>query len=295
MRRVATAALAGLIVSLPVMTALPARAEGGLDCRLGICTGSAADATQKPGASGGHTKPSGAVGESGQGAAGSSASQLSAEEIAAAAAFTKKCEGLEGDWSGTLAGGCFLPGGAPVDAAAPPPAGAQQPAAPPVDPAVVARKVIAKLQLPESEPQVGPPPSLNEWQMAAVGYPLWLWTDDDATLSTEAEAEGLEVSLDATATSLTFDMGDGATVTCDPASTRSWSRDIEPAEPSPTCGYVYQEPSQTKAAPSGTYTVTATTTWEVAWTADDESGVETVEQTSSTELPVGELVTVVVE
>lgn len=43
--------------------------------------------------------------------------------------------------------------------------------------ASIARQVTAQLQLPDAAPQVGPDPSLNEWNMAVVGYHLWFWTN----------------------------------------------------------------------------------------------------------------------
>jgi hypothetical protein len=36
---------------------------------------------------------------------------------------------------------------------------------------------VARLQLPTIAPGIGPSPTLNPWNMAAVGYPLWLWAD----------------------------------------------------------------------------------------------------------------------
>jgi hypothetical protein len=36
---------------------------------------------------------------------------------------------------------------------------------------------VARLQLPTVAPGIGPSPDLNRWNMAAVGYPLWLWAD----------------------------------------------------------------------------------------------------------------------
>ena len=36
---------------------------------------------------------------------------------------------------------------------------------------------VARLQLPTIAPGIGPSPNVNQWNMAAVGYPLWLWAD----------------------------------------------------------------------------------------------------------------------
>jgi hypothetical protein len=40
-----------------------------------------------------------------------------------------------------------------------------------------AAMAVARLQLPTIAPGIGPSPDLNPWNMAAVGYPLWLWAD----------------------------------------------------------------------------------------------------------------------
>ena len=51
----------------------------------------------------------------------------------------------------------------------------------PGNPAVTAGQAaaiaVARLQLPTIAPGIGPSPNLNPWNMAAVGYPLWLWAD----------------------------------------------------------------------------------------------------------------------
>ena len=36
---------------------------------------------------------------------------------------------------------------------------------------------VARMQLPTIAPGIGPSPELNPWNIAAVGYPLWLWAD----------------------------------------------------------------------------------------------------------------------
>lgn len=180
----------------------------------------------------------------------------------------------------TLAGFDGAAGGGGVTAAAPPP-----------DPAVVAAQVIARLQLPSGAPKVGPPPEVNRWNMVAVGYPLWLWTEGDTDLQTAAAAQGLSVSLHAKATSTTFDMGEGGSVMCDPDAAPEWVRgESEPGVPSPSCGYTYETASMTKATGwKGTYTVTATTSWTIDWTAGGEAGTVVVERAATAQVPVGEL------
>jgi hypothetical protein len=42
---------------------------------------------------------------------------------------------------------------------------------------------VARLQLPTIAPGIGPSPDLNPWNMAAVGYPWWLWADGPSHVS----------------------------------------------------------------------------------------------------------------
>ena len=161
------------------------------------------------------------------------------------------------------------------------------------------RRVTASLQLPQAYPQVGPDPDWNEWDMAVIGIPLWLWVEGDSHLTASNSDAGLAVSLDATHVSTTFQMGDGTTVTC--ATTKPYVRDaVAPGTPSPVCGHTYQVAPRSPGAASsahqqpGTYTVTATTNWSVDWTAGGYSGTLATQMSGRRDLPVGELQAVVV-
>ncbi|MCW2803266.1 MAG: hypothetical protein JWN06_1483, partial [Propionibacteriaceae bacterium] len=154
-----------------------------------------------------------------------------------------------------------------------------------VTPREVAYLAVARLQLPRVVPGIGPSPKLNEWDMAVVGYPLWLWADGPTHVGPVSQAvANLSVSLDARITKMVFRMGDGATVTCRGTGTK-WSWRVGPAKRSPGCGHTYTKPS----LPKGDYTVTAITYWAVRWSINGSSGVITLPMTSSTQLPVGEL------
>ena len=154
-----------------------------------------------------------------------------------------------------------------------------------VDPQVVAREAVARLRLTAPKPAVGPPPSINRWKMAAVGYPLWLWADGPTQVGPVSQSvANLHVSLEARMTSVTYQMGDGHTVDCATGGTK-WSRSVPAGKPSPTCGYRYPKPS----LPEGNYTVTATTRWAVDWSINGTTGTIPYTQTSSTSVPVGEL------
>lgn len=152
----------------------------------------------------------------------------------------------------------------------------------------IAREVTASLQLPAANPHVGPDPSWNEWNMAVVGHPLWLWTEGPNSLSASNSDYGLTVTLQATHARTVFTMGDGSTVTC--TSTKPYDRNtVKPGTPSPVCGHVYEMPPK-----SGMYTVAATAYWSVAWTAGGYSGTLPTTMTASRQLPVGELQAIVV-
>jgi hypothetical protein len=144
---------------------------------------------------------------------------------------------------------------------------------------------VARLQLPTIAPGIGPSPDLNPWNMAAVGYPLWLWADGPTHVGPISDSvAGLSVSLNAEVSSLTFRMGDGHSVTCAGAG-QPWTKSVQPGAKSPTCGYSYAKPS----LPDDKYAVAAIANWAVTWTSNGQSGVINVPAVDTTDLPVGEL------
>ncbi len=153
----------------------------------------------------------------------------------------------------------------------------------------LARTLIVKLQLPDPTPRFGPDPSVNEWKMAAVGYPLWLWTDGPTVVSSRVRAYGITFTLRADWQSTTFDMGDGHQVTC--SRTLVYPSNTKPGRKSPACGYTYF----TSSLPKGNYTVTATTNWRISWSALGQSGAVPGTHTGQWPLPVGELNALVVK
>jgi hypothetical protein len=155
----------------------------------------------------------------------------------------------------------------------------------PISAGQAAAMAVARLQLPTIAPGIGPSPKLNPWNMAAVGYPLWLWADGPTHVGPIRDSVGgLSVSLDADVSSLTFRMGDGHSINC-AGSGHQWTPVVEPGAKSPSCGYSYSKPS----LPDGRYTVAAIANWAVTWTSNGQSGVINVPAVATTELPVGEL------
>lgn len=162
---------------------------------------------------------------------------------------------------------------------------AQMQVAPQISPQQAAIVAVAQLRLTPPKPVIGPSPDINEWHMAAVGYPYWLWAEgnlDPAPVSTTVA--DLTVSLDAHLASTTFDLGDGTRVTCADLTAR-WTPAVEPAAPSPACGHTYTKPS----LPKGSYKITAYSTWSVDWRVNGVGGTIPLYQQASTTVPVGEL------
>ena len=109
-----------------------------------------------------------------------------------------------------------------------------------ITPEQAAYMALAQLQLPATPPGIGPDPSKNEWDMAAVGYPLWVWADGPTHVGpVTTNVANLTVSLDARLTKTMFRMGDGHSLTCRGGGTpyKSW---VKPGAKSPTCGYLYE-------------------------------------------------------
>ena len=92
------------------------------------------------------------------------------------------------------------------------------------------RQLIVHLQLPTPTPQFGPDPSVNEWNMAVVGYPLWLWTDNPESMSSTVTGNGITITMHARRGATTFDMGDGKKVSC--SKMTPYPARVKPATPS---------------------------------------------------------------
>jgi hypothetical protein len=158
---------------------------------------------------------------------------------------------------------------------------------PTVDPAVLARRALAKLQLLGAQIVVAPQPG----GAGAVGLPVWLSTAvTDGTWGPQRASEsegGVTVTITARASRIVWSLGDGNSVACANPGTAYEPRFGMAA--SPTCGYVYARPSSTPAHPHGRYTITATTYWTVDWAGGGQSGVLTPTSQASTSVEIGEV------
>ena len=126
-------------------------------------------------------------------------------------------------------------------------------------PVVVAQQAVKHLGLSSPPVEMAPPDGSPQ----LVGVATWLWVDPTGwhPVSASASAGGVTTTATAAPTKVVWDMGDGATVTCDGPGTP-----YDPADPggSTACSYTWPTP--------GSYTVTATAYWSVTWTAVGAAG-----------------------
>lgn len=151
-----------------------------------------------------------------------------------------------GNGGGTGPGlGCPTVGGQVVCA----PAGATPAAVQHVPTIDVAYNARDDLELPV--PHIGTAPSPRTYIQMTTG----LWVDDVGNKEAVAAVPGQQVTVTASQPTVTWDMGDGKSVTC-PAATAGTPGGTD-------CGYVYQKSSASR--PGRKYTVTATISYYVTW------------------------------
>ena len=146
---------------------------------------------------------------------------------------------------------------------------------------------------------IGMAPEVNpEWghRRGYVGVPIWLWVNNPEPLTwgpyTEtATLGGQTITATAQATSVRWQMGDGASTTC--GNTGTPYNVGYGMTTSPTCGYQYTSTSSRN--PGDRFTVTATTNWTVTWTSlAGPGGTINLTTNSAVDLEVNELQTVIV-
>ena len=173
-----------------------------------------------------------------------------------------------------LAGIVWLPGG-PVPVAAP--------VLP--SPAVLAQQAVSQLTL--TNLQIAASPATNADQL--VGLPTWVWLDQAGWQPKTASAAvpGESVTATATPTSVTWNFGDGTSLTCQGPGTPYTAAD-SPQQPSPTCGHTYATTSVNQ--PDNAFNVTATVSWSVNWAGGGQTGtVPALENTATTALRVADV------
>lgn len=163
-----------------------------------------------------------------------------------------------------------------------------------ISPEEAARSVIARLNFTAAAPGIGPDHDDNHLADDVtnapfdipVGYPIWLYADGgtiEPRTVTES-AGGMSVRISIKVDKITWSTGDGHTKTCGVGT--KWRKGaVEPATPSPTCGYVYEKKKK--------YTVTATTHWTINWAAGGQTGTIPFAIGRDRPYRVGELQTII--
>lgn len=142
----------------------------------------------------------------------------------------------------------------------------------------LAERARAKIRL--AKPNIGSAPCTGDGCQGAVGVPVWLWTQALPTQSESASAGGRTVTVSDRVTKVTWDLGNGTTITCNGSGTA-----YEPSmgwATSPDCGV---PKGYTQA---GQYTVTATFHHEVTYTGVNRPA-ENVTSTASSNVTIGEV------
>lgn len=154
-----------------------------------------------------------------------------------------------------------------------------------------ARRVMASLGLTAIDLGIQPRGDTPE-RMGYVGWHMWLWAEEPSErqwgpVRATASDGGISVRLTARVAEMTWDMGNGDTVTCQRGTPWSESRTQGGRNvASPDCGYVYAE--------DGRYRISASSTWSVDWAAAGYTGTLPLTLTRSTDTIVGELQAVAV-
>ena len=152
------------------------------------------------------------------------------------------------------------------------------------DPAVLAAQAVARLSVPAPSITISPHPSDNQWQVSAVGLPLWVWADDPGPVTSTVTEQGIDIVMQASRGTVTFDWGDGTSSVCNQMRPRP--ANIDPLTPSPDCGHTYLR--------RGDYTITATAGWAVTWQALGQSGTLPLSSSATSAIPVREFQSLVV-
>ncbi len=106
-----------------------------------------------------------------------------------------------------------------------------------------------------------PAPALNPPGAQLVGVPTWLWVEGAwQPISATAAVGPVSATVTARPTGVEWELGDGTTESCGPGTPYDVTR--APAEQHSDCTHVFTHASGSRAG--GTYTVTATVTYEVA-------------------------------
>ncbi|MFE5564727.1 hypothetical protein ACFQ68_07015 [Amycolatopsis japonica] len=163
------------------------------------------------------------------------------------------------------------------------PNGEAAPVIPQVSPAELARRAIEQMGLSAPDIELAPP--ADSPYGATIGFPVWMWTGrSEATtgpVTRTASAGAVSVTATAKLARITWAMGDGTSKVCGPGTPFTEGR---AGQPSPDCGHTYVAKSA-----SGTFSIRATSQWDISWAGGGMSDSETMDLTSTARLPVREI------
>lgn len=144
-----------------------------------------------------------------------------------------------------------------------------------IDGATLARRAFNELPLLYPRPRTAPPATAKQ----LVGVRTWLWVDADdwRPMSATASIPGLSATVTAQPSTVTWEMGDGTTVTCNGPGTPYDPNTPDDAQ-STDCGHTYQH--------DGDRTVLTTIEWTVSWTASNGEGGTLPAVQRSTQFPL---------
>ncbi|MEV8597330.1 ATP/GTP-binding protein [Streptomyces sp. NPDC052012] len=167
------------------------------------------------------------------------------------------------------------------------PDGGQAPAQPAIDPEVLAQRAVDAMKL--TGPDIASPRADGRY---TVGVPMWLWVRQGPTTygpaTATATAGDVTVTATAKVTSISWDLGDGTTLTCTGPGTPY--RESTGIADSPDCGHRYTQASSGR--PGERYPLTATSTWTITWevaAGGTDSGEFTETRSSTVGVRVGEV------
>ncbi len=143
-------------------------------------------------------------------------------------------------------------------------------------------------QIPTPTPTISPPPEIGGW----VNLGMWLATQHDHVQPVTAEAGPTAwITITPTHQGLTFDFGNGDTITCDGFGVpiEAVHPDLNTTEQSPTCGYTYRHSSPDNAP----YQLTTGSTWALPYDSSDGPGqLDNYTSTTTNNYNVDELQTI---
>jgi hypothetical protein len=150
------------------------------------------------------------------------------------------------------------------------------------------RTALLQVTLPSVTPILSPNPAKNEWGALAVNFPIWIDAKKPAPVTETVTEDGITITLAASPTSYTVDMGEGPTFKCvDFKSRGTWNAW---QDKSPVCGYTYKR--------KGIYNPSIAVTWKVTYTtstgATGEFRHTGTPTTTAEPLEIIELVSVIV-